>query len=72
MESGFWELLTEKKATAGQNQGHRKSQDYLKLLTSIGKPQTAASHAWGALCLLSGATPRLISVFPHFFPHSSG
>lgn len=48
MESGFWELLTEKKAIAGQNQGHRKSQDYLKLLTSIGKPQTAASHASGS------------------------
>lgn len=52
MESGFWELLTEKKAIAGQNQGHRKSQACLKLLTRIGEPQTAASHPWGALCLL--------------------
>lgn len=46
MESSFWELFTGKK---GQNQGHRKSQDYLKLLTNTGKPQ----QGW----MPQGATP---------------
>lgn len=38
MENSFWVQLTEKDALGEQNWGHRKSQDYLKLLTSVGKP----------------------------------
>lgn len=39
MESSFWVLLTEKEALGEQNWGHKKSQVYLKLLTSVGKPR---------------------------------
>ncbi|KAH0505876.1 Inactive ribonuclease-like protein 10 [Microtus ochrogaster] len=52
MESGFWELLTEKKAIAGQNQGHRKSQDYLKLLTSMGRMKVTVVHTLFMVLLL--------------------
>lgn len=47
MESGFWVLLTDKKALGGQNQGHRKSQDYLRLLSIIGKPQQCLGEQSG-------------------------
>lgn len=72
MESGFWELLTEKKAIAGQNQGHRKSQDCLKLLTRIGEPQQQRPMPGELSACCATAVPHLISFFPHFFPHSSG
>lgn len=39
MESSFWVRLTEKEVPGEQNWGHRKRQEYLKLLTSVGKPQ---------------------------------
>ncbi|XP_005087549.2 inactive ribonuclease-like protein 10 [Mesocricetus auratus] len=49
MGSGFWELLTEKK---GQSQGHRKSQDCLKLLTSTGKMKVTLVHTLFMMLLL--------------------
>ncbi|XP_028729319.2 inactive ribonuclease-like protein 10 [Peromyscus leucopus] len=55
MESGFWVLLTDKKALGGQNQGHRKSQDYLRLLSSIGKMKvTLVNLLFMMLLLLLG------------------
>lgn len=38
MESSFWVRLSEKEVPGEQNWGHRKRQEYLKLLTSVGKP----------------------------------
>ncbi|XP_031217722.1 inactive ribonuclease-like protein 10 [Mastomys coucha] len=52
MESSFWVLLTEKKVLEEQNWGHRKSQDYLKLLTSIGKMKVTLVHLLFMMLLL--------------------
>ncbi|NP_083421.2 inactive ribonuclease-like protein 10 isoform 1 [Mus musculus] len=52
MESSFWVQLTEKDALGEQNWGHRKSQDYLKLLTSVGKMKVTLVHLLFMMLLL--------------------
>ncbi|XP_021494680.2 inactive ribonuclease-like protein 10 isoform X1 [Meriones unguiculatus] len=55
MKGSFWVLLTEKRALGEQDSGHRKSQDYLKLLTSIGKMKvTMVNLLFMMLLLLLG------------------
>ncbi|EDL88433.1 rCG61149, isoform CRA_b [Rattus norvegicus] len=52
MESSFWVRLSEKEVPGEQNWGHRKRQEYLKLLTSVGKMKVTLVHLLFMMLLL--------------------